>query len=118
MQDARRETSQLVACGPFGAVRELCNVGESLFHTTHLAYERGAVKLTAGGLDFSTLVYYPPGCEASGEGRVLLCSNYHWLCDGRHWMGGFFGSHEGGRRLLLNLVAGAVAARVRLPGTR
>ena len=43
--------------------------------------------------------------------QVLVCSNYHWLADPSHWMGGTL--FEGANLPLLhNFVAGAVAARV------
>ena len=46
----------------------------------------------------------------TGAGRVLVCSNYHWLADPSHWMGGTL--FEGANLPLLhNFVAGAVAAR-------
>ena len=85
-----------------------------------------------------TLLFYPPGGALTGRGRILVCSNYHWLCDMQHWNGGHFRRFdakgelmltgclgEDGEmidehaededyccRLLLNFIAGALAARV------
>ena len=42
--------------------------------------------------------------------QVLVCSNYHWMADPSHWMGGTL--FEGANLPLLhNFIAGAVAAR-------
>ena len=64
-----------------------------------------------------TLLYYPPRRVAdggvTGRGRVLVCSNLHWLADEEHWNGGLY--LEGmNLPLLHNFVTSAVAARVRL----
>ena len=66
---------------------------------------------------FATLLFYPPSdgirpAGVTGKGRVLVCSNYHWLCDAHYWNGGFI-EEANNRRLLLNLIAAGVAARVR-----
>jgi hypothetical protein len=115
---------------PFGEVTRFTNTGECVFRLLDVATDSGAVPLVPPQADDrgprgETLVFYPPGGEITGRGRVLVCSNYHWLCDALYWQGGSFG-HTGGVlgrdddndafscRLLLNFVAGAVAARVRL----
>ena len=57
------------------------------------------------------------GAPAVGAGRVLLCSNFHWLVDGSGWNGGYL---DGGAResscdnaaLLRNLAAIACASIV------
>ena len=75
----------------------------------------------------ANLIFYPPRPTSdgglTGAGRVLVCSNYHWLADARHWNGGLW-DHRGppapgadpghqacNQVLLLNFLAGAVAAR-------
>ena len=94
------------------------NVGESVFRVPQRAFELGAVPLCAAPVPHpclhTTLCFYPPGCEATQRGRVLVCSNLHWLCDRTYWLGGTL--HKGDcARLLLNFLAGAIAARVPPP---
>ena len=66
----------------------------------------------------------PAHTQVTGLGRVLVCSNYHWLCDEGHWVpdgstwdaeAGVDDGFEYGpqSRLLMNFVAAAVAARAR-----
>lgn len=111
-------------CGsssPFAvaASHQFVNTGESLFRMTDHARRLGVVKLTdfgrvdADGTDerLTTLCFYPPGSSAAQKGRVLVCSNYHWLVDASYWNGGTFRRGDNAR-LLLNFLAGAVAARV------
>ena len=108
-------------CGsssPFAvaASNQFVNTGESLFRMTDHAYRLGVVKLTDfGRVDsderLTTLCFYPPGSSAAQKGRVLVCSNYHWLVDASYWNGGTFRRGDNAR-LLLNFLAGAVAARV------
>mmetsp|Transcript_158376 Transcript_158376/g.485255 ORF Transcript_158376/g.485255 Transcript_158376/m.485255 type:complete len:379 (+) Transcript_158376:38-1174(+) len=116
--------------GPFGHAKQFANTGESLFRVKHSGFGYGAVRLTPphdhGCL--ATLVFYPPrpcSCGGvTGKGRALVCSNYHWLADAEHWNGGLLhyrcrgqahSSEDGALRpnqaLLLNFVAGALAAR-------
>lgn len=111
-------TYQLLA-GPFGQPAHFINMGESNFRVLPDAMQFGAVGLA------SKLVFYPPRLLShggvTGKGRVLVCSNFHWLADPNHWNGGLFNcrprevaKHEAERpnqALLLNFVAGAVAAR-------
>lgn len=112
-------TAQL--CGqasPFAtsARDQFVNTGESLFHLTPEAIELGAVKLcevpthAQGGAD-TTLAWFPPGKPLSRKGRVLVCSNYHFLADSNYWNGGTIRRGDNAR-LVLNFLAGAVAARV------
>ena len=90
-------------CGsssPFAvaASHQFVNTGESLFRMTDHARRLGVVKLTdfgrvdADGTDerLTTLCFYPPGSSAAQKGRVLVCSNYHWLVDASYWNGGTF----------------------------
>ena len=60
-------------------------------------------------------MFYPPKPRAqggkTGRGRVLVCSNLHWLCDPSHWMGGHFTEDSPQATLCLNFVAGAIGAR-------
>ena len=115
-------TQRLLEHGPFGAPKGFVNKGESLFDVTPEAFEKGATQLVcssgrrnllADGV--ATLVWYPPNDSeqgVTGKGRVLVCSNFHWLCDRSHWMGGTFTSELDNQRLLLNFVAGAIADRI------
>lgn len=117
------ETAALVSNGPFGPVTVFRNVGDTIFRTGDSA-ERGAVSLvrTFGDRDLvaegkAQLLFYPPGGRLTGRrGRVLLCSNFHWLANRDYWNGGtFLEMADGGRtqkNLFLNFVAGAVASRV------
>ena len=62
-------------------------------------------------LALATLCFFPPGHTLTGErGRVLVCSNLHWLADADYWNGGTFKKADSAR-LLLNFLAGAVASR-------
>ena len=86
---------------------------------TPTAFRQGAVQLvTVSGRrnmlndGVATLLYYPPNAPATAKGRVLVCSNLHWLANSSYWNGGTFSLGDGQRRLLLNFLAGAVAARV------
>ena len=120
--------------GPYGAVQRLRNVGESLFHIRPEAFERGGVSLvtTSGRRNLlhdglGLWMYYPPArpgrASVAGKGRVLVCSNYHWVADSDHWNGGLLNAPRYGtspsdpvpdhdnKALLLNFVASAVAAR-------
>jgi len=116
-------------CGggsPFavGARGQFVNVGESQFRVTGDAMTLGAnvlCKLSAsnvdeefGRIDDATLVFFPPGCMAAKKGRVLVCSNFHWLCNAHYWLGGTLKAGDCAR-ILLNFFAGAVAARVPPP---
>lgn len=132
--------------GPFGHVDTFINQGESYFTVQDAAIRQGAVRLAGQviGQDqqmaTTTLVFYPPGrCwlgargpllevpeGITGAGRVLVCSNLHWLADTQHWNGGLFAERckntneedsspqralRPNQALLLNFAAGAVAAR-------
>ena len=68
------------------------------------AFEKGATRRTSSGI-------HPTTAQGVSKGRVLVCSNFHWLCDRSHWMGGTFGIWDN-QRLLLNFVAGAIADRI------
>ena len=115
-------TQRLLEHGPFGAPNRFVNHGESLFDVTPEAFEKGATQLVcssgrrnllADGV--ATLVWYPPNDSeqgVTGKGRILVCSNFHWLCDRSHWMGGTFSLETDNQRLLLNFVAGAIADRI------
>lgn len=126
------EAARRILAGPFGKVRELVNLGESEFELRREATQRGAVILNRSSSpehspQLATLVYYPPCPVArggvSGNGRVLVCSNYHWLADPEWWNGGLIAwrpdSVEDGEALrpnqtfLLNFIADAVASRSR-----
>ena len=122
------ETSRL--CGtssPFAVStkHQFVNEGESVFRISDTARELGCVRLT-DGLPFmddgvpddhfepeslTTLCFFPPGKMATGKGRVLVCSNYHWLADVSYWNGGKIRRGDNSR-ILLNFLAAAVAARV------
>ena len=121
--DARgRANAAASGARAFGAPKRFVNKGESLFDVTPEAFEKGATQLVcssgrrnllADGV--ATLVWYPPNDSeqgVTGKGRVLVCSNFHWLCDRSHWMGGTFCSETDNQRLLLNFVAGAIADRI------
>jgi len=117
--------------GPFGHVDRFANMGESIFKVLDAALHFGAVPLTRPELEQSksTLVFYPPSIDraegVTGKGRVLVCSNYHWIADEAHWGGGLlafrnrsepatFNANRALRpnqALLLNFIAGALAAR-------
>ena len=117
------ETARLVVAGPFGGVPTLPNLGETLYSVLDAAFERGAVQLTSEyrGRQLlrdrkAALMFYPPRSidagGVTGRGRVLVCSNYHWLADKHHWNGGLFTDSESRpSKLLLNFVAATVAAR-------
>merc|ERR1711879_763580 len=120
---------RMLLTGPFGKPVHFVNTGESRFRILEGAIRFGAVQLTEHqGDDLATLVFYPPRSVAhggvTGKGRVLVCSNYHWLADAGHWNGGLFAYRNRGSQdlqpdqalrpnqaLFLNFVAGAVAAR-------
>lgn len=56
------------------------------------------------------LAYLPPSDPSAshgltGAGRVLVCSNLHWLADAKHWLGGQWSRQPGNERLLFNLLA-------------
>lgn len=125
------ETTALLDFSRFGLDRRapFSNVGETHFSVTDQAFEAGAVQLVVNEGSSSSrsttnllerrranLVFYPPdptgesGATVVGRGRVLVCSNYHWIADARHWMGGKV-SEGANLPLLHNFVAGAVAAR-------
>eukprot|EP00927_Polykrikos_kofoidii_P044241 TRINITY_DN38260_c0_g1_i1.p1 TRINITY_DN38260_c0_g1~~TRINITY_DN38260_c0_g1_i1.p1 ORF type:complete len:402 (-),score=21.12 TRINITY_DN38260_c0_g1_i1:137-1303(-) len=114
--------------GPFGHTWHFKNCGESRFQLSQDAFRFGAVNLTTRNCDVGTLVFYPPRSVShegvTGKGRVLVCSNFHWLADADHWNGGHFAfrrrdsgelrSNEALRpnqALVLNFLAGAIAAR-------
>lgn len=124
---------------PFGEVTEFQNVGETVAKVHDLAKDLGAIDLVDfrnskispsltrqhffaaanqwAGLDGNSRplspIFYPPGTEITGvKGRVLVCSNLHWLCDETYWAGGTFTEGSQSCRLLLNFVAGAIASRV------
>jgi hypothetical protein len=122
------ETARLTVRGPYGSVSMVPNTGDTPFRVPDEAFERGAVQLTRKYQQCNLLeqrrgtwLFWPPRPVESGgltgRGRVLLCSNYHWLCDPSHWNGGFFvndGKVWGGgdpKAFLLNFIAGALAAR-------
>ena len=128
----RDEAVEELTSGPFGAVSLLLNRGECVFELNELASAAGAVQLShvtlPGSLRLlSTLALYPPQRGGlTGAGRVLACSSLHWLADATHWGGGLWRPtrFDLPRRLagiarrdcpngplLLNFVAGAVAAR-------
>jgi len=120
---------RMLLTGPFGKPVKFVNTGESSFRILGDAIRFGAVQLTEHSEDdLATLVFYPPRSVAhggvTGKGRVLVCSNYHWLADTGHWNGGLFAYRKRGSQdldpnealrpnqaLFLNFVAGAVAAR-------
>lgn len=108
---------RLLGC-PFGFTHRFMNLGESYFVVTPEAEGGGAISLAGlGERDrHSTLVFFPPGSDGdnmvAGRGRVLVTSNLHWLCDRDKWMGGCFSTSSDNERLLLNFIAGAVAARL------
>ncbi len=119
-----KEISHLATAGPFGQVKTLTNQGETLFQITNDAYNLGAIPLTKRygeknliNEQLGHLVFFPPadldGQERKRHGRILVCSNYHWLCDRDHWNGGFLANEEqnSSKVLLLNFIASAVAAR-------
>lgn len=112
--------------GPYGDVLTLPNLGETPFAVLDAAFtQHGAVQLTSEFRGRSLLrtrratwMFFPPrALEAggvTGSGRVLVCTNYHWLADRHFWVGGKFEEPEGRPKiLLLNFVATALAARVR-----
>lgn len=114
-------TAQL--CGqasPFAmsARDQFVNTGESVFLLTPEATELGAVKLCGHDLlaepisssAQATLAWFPPGKPATRKGRVLVCSNYHFLADSNYWNGGTLRRGDNAR-LLLNFLAGAVSSR-------
>ena len=126
-------TRRLVDDGPFGAVTTFRNACESLFRVLPAAFADGAVQLvTCSGRrnllhdGVASLLFYPPSTAeeggrdsgVTGRGRVLVCSNYHWLCDASYWNGGTFSNGEDQKALLLNFIAGALAARVGKVGER
>jgi hypothetical protein len=95
--------------GPFGAVRAWGNVGDT-------AYGLDAAVLGAEPSEFrlADRLHWFEGAPAVGAGRVLLCSNFHWLVDGSGWTGGYLdgGAREGScdnAALLRNLAAIACA---------
>ena len=45
--------------------------------------------------------------DVTGMGRVLVCSNLHWLADHDHWNGGLWREHPGNQVLLLNFLSAA-----------
>lgn len=116
------DATSMLLKGPFGQPEHFVNLGESEFTVSANAVSYGAVKLSP------TLLFYPPKSVANGgvtgKGRVLICSNYHWLADPQHWDGGLFAYRHRGveqfqphqalrpnQALLLNFIAGAIAAR-------
>lgn len=133
------ETTALLDFSRFGLDRRAAfsNCGETHFNVTDQAFEAGAVQLVVNEGSSSArstinllerrranLVFFPPdtdptaesgGATVVGRGRVLVCSNYHWIADPRHWMGGKVG--EGANLPLLhNFVVAAVAARAERTG--
>ena len=125
------ETTALLDFSRFGMPQKslrFSNFGETHFAVTDEAFEAGAVQLVVHEGDsrlnllpkrLANLVFYPPRSAAKGGvtglGRVLVCSNYHWIADEKHWNGGKV-SRDANLPLLHNFVAGAVAARTELAG--
>ena len=79
----------------FGDVAHFVNVGESVFTVNPEAFLLGAVQLVTrrGQLNLleqrrATLVWYPPRTPVTGKGRILVCSNLHWLVNSNYWIGG------------------------------
>ena len=115
-------------CGRGPEAACFINRGETRVQVLDAAFDAGAVQLVVnegargqGGEStpllprrLANLVFYPPRPTAmggvTGRGRVLVCSNYHWLANPSHWMGGLV-TQGANMRLLHNFVAGAVAAR-------
>jgi len=127
------DSLKMLLQGPFGKPGFMVNRGESFFFS-HDAHAYGGMCITKSGESFSpfssalsSLVFYPPqGAKAggvTGRGRVLVCSNYHWLSDDDYWDGGLFTvsstpGHWPNQALLLNFIAGSVAARGELSWSR
>lgn len=122
----RNDATRDLLEGPFGALTLFTNCGETRFLAKPEAFEDyGAVRLVTQGRGTrllteqlaeptsDTLLFYPPNTSqrgVTGKGRVLLCSNYHWLADADYWNGGTF-TMNNHKYLLLNFIAGALANR-------
>lgn len=121
----RNDSTRGLLDGPFGAVGIFSNCGETRFLAKPEVFEdygasrlvlqaRGARLLSSPPVEpnSDTLLFYPPSERGvTGKGRVLLCSNYHWLADAGYWEGGTFLNSSDNRALLLNFIAGAIANR-------
>jgi len=123
------ETSSLITHGPYGPIKVFRNIGDSMVRTTPETFTKyGAVQLVTSlgsrnllAAGKAQLLFYPPSnyqrdnnmIVTSGRGRILLCTNYHWLADSSHWDGGTILATGGSQiNLFLNFVAGALASRV------
>jgi hypothetical protein len=103
--------------GPWPSGGNFCNVGETEF-TLQPEQHDDAPEGSTGEEEedeeeeVRTSLFFPRGHERTVAGQVLVCSNFHFLADPDHWMGGLF--HEptdANRHLLLNLAAHAAAYR-------
>jgi len=128
MLDADCEATSLLLAGPFGQPKHFVNIGETSFNVSEDAERCGATRITQDRQGSpATIMFYPPRPVlhggVTGKGQVLVCSNFHWIADRGHWNGGTFkyrgnaaqnrpdDSPQPNRSLLLNFIAGAIAAR-------
>jgi hypothetical protein len=86
--------------GPFGSVASFTNRGD-----TNFGLLEGVVNPPATPIFLADRFALAPAL-----GRVVICSNFHWICDPGGWMGGLFAEGEN-TVLWLNLAAAACRAR-------
>mmetsp|Transcript_32079 Transcript_32079/g.53016 ORF Transcript_32079/g.53016 Transcript_32079/m.53016 type:complete len:434 (-) Transcript_32079:451-1752(-) len=106
---ARTITTEHLINGPFGQVDAHHSVGASEFELTLDAITANVVALTktaTGHPNTTCLAFFPPQQYGpTGAGRVLVTPNFLWFTNGDAWR------RKANRRLLLNFICGAVAAR-------
>lgn len=100
---------------PFGEVSRFDNNGSTAY-TFDLVVLNGGEGVGEGveALEVAHSLNFINGRNAVGSGRVLLCSNFHWLVDENTWHGGTLlrGGHNSNAELLRNLVAIASARAI------
>ena len=75
--------------GPFGAVRAWANEG-----STHYDLDHAILGAHPPSFTLAPHLHFINGARATGGGRVLLCSNFHWMIDERGWHGGLLGARD------------------------
>jgi len=108
--------------GPFGPVTTVDNKILTSFEVPSEARAEGWLPLGNSGVGAGGCYYaFRPGCRwestlgtdapsttrLKSHGDILVCTNFHWLCDRAHWNGGCLASNPSNWNMLLNFAAAA-----------
>lgn len=113
-ESARTPEASALLRGPFGVPRSWANEGSTDYALDPRQLGMASPLEVAQRFELAPHLHFINGRPVVGSGRVLLCSNFHWLVDRRGWHGGSLelSGQNDNAVLLRNLCAVACAPRL------